>query len=238
LVEEEKLRKRPSSSFGNTSVELPGGKNENSYRGPPTHPYEEEKIQKIKEKIQKIEKKPEPKKTPQNKTNSKINPKINIQNLLPTIAVILSLIAILLVLTISPIDKNELKGIASDLRAFDQKEFEVEIPINSNLYFNNAIPSNKLFKGIQTVPVYFEIPVSQVMHGKDIRTGIPLEVQINETIIVRGDILIDLSTSNISLELNEPASAQGTSLSKIKIKDIYGNEITSIANRIDKLAGD
>lgn len=233
MAEDENLRKKPSSSLGGTSIE-PYIEKEKKYfpKGkPPAYPYEEENKEK-----QKVILKPKPNpeiSKPQisSRSNTQITP-----NILSLIAIILSLIAIFLVLTSQGIDKNELKGIASDLRALNNKELSINVPIESELYFNNAIPSNQLFKGKQIIPVYFEIPITQTMKGKDIRTGIPLEVEITDKVIVKGNISIDLTNSNISLQLNEPAKAFGNTTSVITVKDVYGYEISSIAERIDKLS--
>ncbi len=229
MAEEENLRKRPSSSLGGTTIEPYKEKKEFPKGKPPAYPYEEkteEKIEKIKKKIKE---KPKP-----HQIHKKHEKKFT-TNILPIIAIILSLIAISLVLT-QGVDKNELKGIASDLRALNNKQISINVPIESDLIFNNAIPANQLFKGAQTIPIYFEIPITQTMNGKDIRTGIPLEVEINDNVLVQGNITIDLTNSNISLQLNEPAKAIGETNSTITVKEVYGDEISSIAERIDKLS--
>lgn len=231
LAEEENLRKRPSSSLGGTTIEPYEEKKEFPKGKPPAYPYEEkteEKIEKIKKKIEKIKEKPKP-----HQIHEKHEKKFT-TNILPILAIILSLIAISLVLT-QGIDKNELKGIASDLRALNNKQISINIPIESNLTFND-IPSNQLFNGKQIIPVYFEIPITQTMKGKDIRTGILMEVEINDNILVQGDITIDLTNSNVSLQLNKPAKAVGETTSIILVRDVYGNEISSIAERLDRLS--
>ncbi len=236
MAKEEKLRKKPSTSLGGTSIENNTENRVNYPKGkPPAYPYVErknEKIARVKKRIEKMKPQIKPKQIHENKHTVPHKQ----HNILSIIAIILSILAIFLVLTSSGIDKTELKGIASDLRALNNKQVSITVPIKSDLYFNNAIPSNQLFKGSQIVPVYFEIPINQTMKGKDIRTGIPVEVQIQENVIVQGDIIIDLSTSNISLELNEPAKAVGNTTSIVTVKDVYGMEISSIADRLDKLS--
>ena len=154
------------------------------------------------------------------------------------IAIILSFAAIILAVAYSPgVDATELRGIASDLRALNDRQVTVDVPISAQLYFSNAIPANQLFSGAQEVPVTFQIPINHTFRGKDVRTGIPVDVYVEETIEAEAVITIDLSTSTVSLQLVSPADAAGSASSTITVRDVYGPEITSIADRIDKIAG-
>ena len=217
----DELRKKPSSLFGKTIIEKPE---------------ETEKAKKEKLEVRKkhVIEKPKPM-----RHKPKRMTKTDRINMFSVIAIILSIIAIIFAsaaLTGPGIDKNELRGIASDLRALNNKQITVNVPINTQLYFSNAIPANQLFSGAQEIPVAFQIPIKHTFKGKDVRTGIPVDVYVEETIEAEAVITIDLTTSSISLELVSPAQASGTAASTITVKDVYGDEISSIADRLDRMA--
>lgn len=139
---------------------------------------------------------------------------------------------------LTPSQQAELAGIASDLRDLQNKEISVYAPVKTNIYVNRSYPVRELFPATFVMPLDFEIPIDTELVGLG-TTGQPVRFKVQESVPISVVVSVQsakaFGNSTIQIDKNIPVDVE--LYSNVKIRSAYRQEIESMINRLDRLAG-
>lgn len=156
--------------------------------------------------------------------------KDNMPLIISIIALILAVASFGLALGGGAMNKQQLSSIASDLEAMQSKQLEVSAPIDSSVFIDEQIPLSEVMPAY-TVPVDISIPLQGVYNGIT-PTG-NIRVMLNETVPVHLEIPINgTAFSSRAIRINREIPVKVYASSKFTIRDIYGNSLQDIIDRL------
>ena len=167
----------------------------------------------------------------------------NLPMILAGIALILSLASIYGVFFVdrplSPAQKTELLGIASDLRSLQQRDITMSVPIETTILMNKSYPLKDVFPSTFELPLEFVIPLDTNLLAIG-PNGQPFSARIQEDIPVKVNVQISseqaFGATAISFKKELPVDAVFST--SVKIGATYGSELGSIVERLENLAGE
>src|SRR3989344_65194 len=167
----------------------------------------------------------------------------NIPTILAAVALLLSLVSLYGVFfmdhPIGPMQKAELLGIASDLRSLEQRDITMTAPVTTTILMNKSYPLKDVFPATFEIPLEFEIPLDTNLLAIG-PNGQPFSARIQESIPVK--VVVPISSEQafgataISFKKELPVDA--TFSTSVKIGATYGQELGSIVERLENLAGE
>lgn len=139
---------------------------------------------------------------------------------------------------LSPAQKEALLGIAKDLRALQDREIALSAPVATTIELNRSYPISELFPAQFDIPINFNIPVDTQLVGIS-TTGAPASFRVQESVPIKAIIPISsakaFGNKSILIQKTLPVEARFTSI--VKVKTAYGNDLNSMIDKLEALAG-
>jgi hypothetical protein len=134
--------------------------------------------------------------------------------------------------------KSELLGIATDLQALQNKDITISAPVKTTVFLNTTVPIKEMFPATFDMPLEFEIPIDTQLVGIS-TTGQPVSFRVVESVPIKSTITVVSSkafgTSTVRIQKAVPLDVELAS--NVKIRSAYRQELNSIIDRLDRLAG-
>ncbi|MEM4554749.1 MAG: hypothetical protein QXT25_02795 [Candidatus Anstonellaceae archaeon] len=138
---------------------------------------------------------------------------------------------------LSEYQKQQLLGIADDLRSLQNREIRMTAPTQTYVRINKTYPIGDMFPESFDVPLEFTIPISTQLVGVS-AAGHPVVFRVEESVPVKTKVRINGSKAfaghNITLNKELPMEAVWSS--EIRVRAAYGQDLNDIIDRLEALA--
>ncbi len=135
--------------------------------------------------------------------------------------------------------KEQLAGIANDLRALQNREIQMTAPLQTTIRLNKSYPIRDMFPDTFELPLEFEIPIDTQMVAVS-TTGQPVAFRVQENVPIKVRIPISSAKAfgNNSVQINKEMPLEAVWSSSIKVRAAYGQDLNGIIDKLDALAGE
>jgi hypothetical protein len=130
--------------------------------------------------------------------------------------------------------KAEARGVADDLRSLRDKDALITAPIQGTVTIRKDVPVAQAL-GSATAVGTLTIPIRTTMVGRS-TTGTVFEVPIDQNITVDVTSLLDFSGSQESIAINEEIPVESGATMKVSLKQVAGDELNSMIDRLESVA--
>ena len=139
---------------------------------------------------------------------------------------------------ISAAQKEQLAGIAGDLRSLQDRQISMSAPIQATAYINQSYPVSSMFPATFDIPISFSIPIDTQMIAVS-TTGQPVAFRVQENVPINVSIPIQSATAfgnnTVTIEKDMPIVAVWSS--NINVRAAYGQDLNAIIDKLDAMAG-
>ena len=139
---------------------------------------------------------------------------------------------------LSAAQKEQLAGIADDLRLLQNRQIQMSAPMQATVYINQSYPIKDMFPGTFDMPLSFNIPIDTQLIAVS-TTGQPVAFRVQENVPIKVDIPIQsaaaFGNSTITIQKDMPVEAVWSS--NINVRAAYGQELNGIIDSLDAMAG-
>lgn len=164
-----------------------------------------------------------------------------ITTLLAALALALSLLsfygAYFMEKPLSPHQKEQLKGIADDLRALQNRDIVLSAPVSTTINLDRSYPIKDLFPQEFEIPLKFVIPINTQLVGIS-TTGQPVQFRVQEQVPIQVTVPISSATAfgNHTIRIKKEIPVDVRFTSSIKVKTAYGQDLNKIIDRLEEIA--
>jgi hypothetical protein len=139
---------------------------------------------------------------------------------------------------LSPMQREELKGIADDLRALQNKELTVTAPVQTTITLNNTFAVRDMFPSTFNMPLSFNVPINTQLMGVS-GTGQPVLFRVEEDVPINTTIPIssEKAFGNASVQLQKTIPINIALYTNVRLRSAYREELNSLIDRLDRLSG-
>ncbi len=139
----------------------------------------------------------------------------------------------------SPSQKAQLLGIADSLRSLQNREIQMSAPLQTFVYINATYPIKDMFPLTFDMPLDFEIPIDTQMVAVS-TTGQPVAFRVQENVPIKVRIPINSARAfgNSTVQITKSLPLQTTWSSDIKVRAAYGQDLNSIIDKLETMAGE
>ena len=139
----------------------------------------------------------------------------------------------------SPLQKAQLLGIADSLRSLQNREIQMSAPLQTFVYINATYPIKDMFPLTFDMPLDFEIPIDTQMVAVS-TTGQPVAFRVQENVPIKVRIPINSARAfgNSTVQITKSLPLQTTWSSDIKVRAAYGQDLNSIIDKLETMAGE
>ncbi|MEM4348104.1 MAG: hypothetical protein QXN37_00865 [Candidatus Anstonellaceae archaeon] len=138
---------------------------------------------------------------------------------------------------LSEYQKQQLLGIADDLRSLQNREIRMTAPMQTSVRINKTYPIRDMFPETFEVPLEFTIPINTQLVGVS-PAGHPIVFRVEESVPIKTKVQINGSKAfaghNITLNKELPMEAVWSS--EIRVRAAYGQDLNNIIDRLEALA--
>ncbi len=138
---------------------------------------------------------------------------------------------------ITAADRAQLKGIASDLRSLQQKEFSASSPdLQTVVTIEKSFPLSDILPTTFYIPLSMNLPIQGTVTGVS-ANGQVANFRVNDTLQLRANVPVDMtnSTRNIIININKDIPITTRIRSSFQISMVFGDELNSIIQRLDAM---
>jgi len=139
---------------------------------------------------------------------------------------------------LSPSQKAAIAGIANDLRALQNRDIVMSAPVSTTISLDRSYPIKDLFPAEFEIPLTFNIPIDTQLVGLS-STGQPVQFRVQEEVPISVTIPITSSQAfgNNTIQIKKELPVEAKFTSSIKIRAAYGQDMNSIIDKLDAVAG-
>jgi hypothetical protein len=138
---------------------------------------------------------------------------------------------------LSPDQKNELKAIADNLRAIQQKDITMTSPLNTTAYIDEAFPAGDIFPNSFAIPLVGKVVINQEVPAQT-TSGQIVNLKVNATIPVFTQVQIDPDTSlnATRIIIKKEIPIKTNFFATYKVQALYGKELNTIIDQVENLS--
>ncbi len=155
------------------------------------------------------------------------------------LSLIISLIALFFAMTgshgLTEEQKGELLSLADDVRGIKNDMIEFSVPMTTKLHLAGSIPAADVFADGNTVKVPVYLKINQPITVIDPRTGVPVKMIVNDTIITNATVDLDFSKSVDTLKVDNDVQVSAVTKGTLKLSQLE-ERLDQIAERIERVA--
>ncbi|MCX8197123.1 MAG: hypothetical protein N3G80_02285 [Candidatus Micrarchaeota archaeon] len=135
--------------------------------------------------------------------------------------------------------KEQLLGIANDLRSLQNRDIKMTAPMYATVRINKTYPIRDMFPASFDVPLEFSIPINTQLVAVS-TTGQPVIFRVDENVPIKAKIQINSQKAfgDHNITINKEMPIEATWSSDIKVRAAYGQDLNDIIDRLEKLAGE
>ena len=169
----------------------------------------------------------------------------NLPMIISVIALILAIAALYIAFTgfgakgaaagLSAEDKQLLMGVASDVRSLKDASLSLTVPTQTSLHLSGTLPVAEAIKQGSKLFIPVTLKVNQKVVGFDARTGTPVQVQLNDTILTSALVDFDFSASNSTIIIENDIPVYTVSTGTLSLGNL-SSRLDMIAAKIEQIA--
>ncbi len=155
------------------------------------------------------------------------------------LSLVISLIALFFAMTgshgLTEEQKGELLSLADDVRGIKNDMIEFSVPMTTKLHLAGSIPAADVFADGNTVKVPVYLKINQPITVIDPRTGVPVKMIVNDTIVTNATVDLDFSKSVDTLKVDNDVQVSAVTKGTLKLSQLE-ERLDQIAERIERVA--
>jgi len=155
------------------------------------------------------------------------------------LSLVISLIALFFAMTgshgLTEEQKGELLSLADDVRGIKNDMIEFSVPMTTKLHLAGSIPAADVFADGNTVKVPVYLRINQPVTVIDPRTGVPVKMIVNDTIVTNATVDLDFSKSVDTLKVDNDVQVSAVTKGTLKLSQLE-ERLDQIAERIERVA--
>ena len=154
----------------------------------------------------------------------------NLTLLLAILALLISLVSLYLSLSKAPpvTPEHDMSSVAQEIRALKSKRVVIQMDTSQPVIIGGDI---KLHFTNQSIYVPFTIPIKGTLKGIDKRTGAPVSIDVDQTLLTSAEIA---SFPELNSQFYAPSNVSATVVVNTTLGDIMGAELDRIADKLTR----
>jgi hypothetical protein len=140
---------------------------------------------------------------------------------------------------LSASQKDQIAGIANDLRSLQNREIQMSAPLQTTIHLNKTYPIRDMFPETFEIPLDFEIPIDTQLVAVS-TTGQPVAFRVQENVPIKVRIPIKSAKAfgNNSVMINKDMPLEAVWSSSIRVRAAYGQDLNGIIDKLEAIAGE
>ena len=140
--------------------------------------------------------------------------------------------------SLSVSQKEQIAGIANDLKTLQNKDIALYAPVQTKLKLNKSYPIRDLFPLTFSMPLEFSLPLDTEVVGIS-SSGQPVRIKLQESVPVKTVISVNSSKAfgNGSIRMDNDLPVDVELYASVRMRSFYREELNSIIDRLDGLSG-
>jgi len=138
---------------------------------------------------------------------------------------------------LSPAQKEQLLGIAEDLRTLQNRNIVMSAPVSTTITLDRSYPIKDLFPAEFNMPLSFNIPIDTQLVGLS-STGQPVQFRVQEQVPIEVVVPISSATAfgNNTIQIKKELPVEAKFTSSINIRAAYGQDMNNIIDKLEAIA--
>jgi hypothetical protein len=138
---------------------------------------------------------------------------------------------------LSPAQKAQLLGIASDLETLQTRSIVMTAPVSTTISLDRSYPIKDLFPAEFDIPLSFVIPIDTQLVGLS-GTGQPVQFRVQEEVPIQATIPISSARAfgNNTIQIKKELPVEAKFTSAINIRAAYGQDLNKIIDKLEAIA--